>query len=158
MTRPRLDLEIYLPYLLNRAGSRIAVAFSAVVRDYGISLQTWRVLAALNQHEGQRIGDLAATTSIETSTLSRVIDAMVRKRLVERRRSADDARTVTVRRTYAGAALTDRVIPIARHYEDVALTGFSDEEAEVLRAMLRRLYDNMGVLEDEQRSAGAATE
>lgn len=156
MAKQRLDLADYLPYLLNRAGSRIATAFTTVARDYGISLQMWRVMAALQYREGQRIGDLAATTSIELSTLSRTIGALEAKGLVERRRSADDARTVTVHRTAAGADLTERIIPVAVHYEDVALAGFSPAEAETLKAMLRRLYANMTVLEEEQAGEGLA--
>ena len=41
-------LDDYLPYLLNRAGARIADAFGKVTRQHGISLQMWRVLAALH--------------------------------------------------------------------------------------------------------------
>ena len=40
-------LDTYLPYLLNRAGARIAAAFGEEMRPLGASLQMWRVLAAL---------------------------------------------------------------------------------------------------------------
>jgi DNA-binding MarR family transcriptional regulator len=156
MASPNLDLAGYLPYLLNRAGSRIATSFSAVARDYGISLQMWRVLAALHHRDGQRIGDLADTTSIEVSTLSRAIGTMEGKGLVKRRRPGGDARTVTVHRTRAGIDLTDRMIPLAAHYEDVALAGFTADEAAMLKALLRRLYDNMAVLENERQAEDRA--
>jgi DNA-binding MarR family transcriptional regulator len=147
-----LDLGDYLPYLLNRAGTRIAGAFSAVVRDYGVTLPMWRVLAALNDRgEGMRIGHLSECTSIEISTLSRVVDGLERKGLVRRRRSADDARAVRVEPTAAGTALTARIVPVARHYEDAALAGFSEAEARQIKALLVRLYDNMAALESEQR-------
>ena len=146
-----LDLDDYLPYLLNRAGSRIAAAFSEAVRDYGISLQMWRVLAALQQQEAQRIGALSQMTSIEVSTLSRIVDTMEKQGLVARARSRDDARAVTVARSEAGRALTRTIIPLARHYEAMALKGFSAEEARRLKAMLHRLYANMAALEEEQR-------
>lgn len=146
---PMLQLADYLPYLLNRAGSRIAAAFSEAVRAHGITLPIWRVLAALHHREGQRMSELSETTAIEISTLSRIVNGLVRRGLAERRRVDGDARAVTVHRTQAGRALTDRVIPLAMHYEDVALKGFSAEEAEVLRVMLRRVYVNMGQLEAE---------
>ena len=149
MTTAQLDLASYLPYLLNRAGSRIAASFSVVARDYGISLQMWRVLAALHYLDGQRIGDLAETTSIEVSTLSRALGTMEGKGLLERRRSGDDARTVTVHRLPVGIDLTERMSPIAVHYEAAALAGFTDSEAAMLKAMLRRLFDNMATLERE---------
>jgi DNA-binding MarR family transcriptional regulator len=140
-------LESYLPYLLNRAGTRIATAFGVEMRRVGASLQVWRVLAALRDSDGRRMGDLSKTTSIEVSTLTRLVDAMERDGLVERRRAAGDARAVMLHVTAAGRRLTKRILPIAERYESVALEGFSTREAEVLRRALRRLYANMEVLE-----------
>lgn len=156
MAKPAADLELaeYLPYLLNRAGSRIAASFSEAVREYGITLPIWRVLAALHHREGQRMGELAQTTAIELSTLSRIVGTLVQRGLAERERPESNARTVTVRRTAEGRDLTNRVIPLAMHYEAVALAGFSAEEAAVLKTMLRRVYANMGVLEDELEAGG----
>jgi DNA-binding MarR family transcriptional regulator len=144
------DLTRYLPYLINRTGVRIATAFGEVLREHRITLQMWRVLAALDHADGQRISDLARLTSIDVSTLSRILDAMQEKGLVERRRgNGGDARVVTVHETAAGHTLTGKIIPHARHYEDVALHGFSPEEEKALKAMLVRVYRNIAALEHE---------
>ncbi|MDP3158546.1 MAG: MarR family winged helix-turn-helix transcriptional regulator [Reyranella sp.] len=136
-------LDGYLPYLLNRAGARIATAFSEEVRPLGATLQTWRVLAALRERDGRRMGDLSETTSIEVSTLTRLVDGMEKKGLVARRRDAADARAVTLHATPAGRRMTRIILPIAERYEKVALEGFSETEATVLKTALRRLFDNM---------------
>ncbi len=136
-------LDGYLPYLLNRAGARIAAAFSEEVRPLGATLQTWRVLAALHERDGRRMGDLSETTSIEVSTLTRLVDNMESKGLVARRRDAADARAVTLHATPAGRRMTRIILPIAERYEKVALEGFSEAEARVLKTALRRLFDNM---------------
>lgn len=136
-------LDGYLPYLLNRAGSRIATAFSEEVRPLGATLQIWRVLAALRERDGCRMGDLSATTSIEVSTLTRLVDGMEKKGLVVRRRDEADARAVTLYATPAGRRLTQRLVPIAERYETVAMAGFNTAEAEALKAALKRLYVNM---------------
>jgi DNA-binding MarR family transcriptional regulator len=140
-------LDSYLPYLLNRAGARIAAAFSAEVRPLGATLQMWRVLAALREGDGRRMGDLSETTSIEVSTLTRLVDNMEKKGLVARRRDASDARVVALHVTPAGRRLTQRISPIAERYESVALAGFTAAEADILKAALRRLYRNMAALE-----------
>ena len=138
-----LPLDSYLPYLLNRAGARIATAFGEEVRPLGATLQMWRVLAALRERDGRRMGDLSETTSIEVSTLTRLVDNMEKKGLVARRRAAGDARVVALFVTAAGRRLTQRILPIAERYETVALEGFEPREAEALKAALRRLYANM---------------
>lgn len=140
-------LDSYLPYLLNRAGARIASAFGEEMRPLGASLQIWRVLAALRENDGQRMGGLSRTTSIEVSTLTRLVDNMEKSGLVERRREAEDARAVALHVTAAGRRLTKRILPIAERYQAVALEGFTPAEADVLKQALRRLYDNMDALE-----------
>jgi DNA-binding MarR family transcriptional regulator len=136
-------LASYLPYLLNRAGARIAAAFGEEMRPLGASLQIWRVLAALREKDGRRMGDLSQTTSIEVSTLTRLVDNMEKNGLVERRRDGADARVVALHVTASGRRLTRRILPIAERYEQVALKGFSAQEAGLLKAALRRLYENM---------------
>ena len=140
-------LEQYLPYLLNRAGARIAAAFNAEMRQIGASLQVWRVLAALREQDGRRMGDLSKTTSIEVSTLTRLVDNMEKDGLVARRRESGDARAISLHVTPSGRRLTQRIMPIAERYESVALKGFTAGETAVLKKALRRLYENMDALE-----------
>src|SRR5262245_66093704 len=109
-------LDSYLPYLLNRAGSRIATSFSDRVRPLGATLQMWRVLAALHERDGRRMGDLSGTTSIEVSTLTRLVGTMERKKLVGRRRDVEDDRVVTPRLTPACRRSTQRVVPVDDAY------------------------------------------
>lgn len=147
-------LGSYLPYLLNRAGARIATAFGEEMRPLGATLQIWRVLAALYEQDGRRMGDLSATTSIDVSTLTRLVDNMEKKGLVARRRDAGDARAVVLQVAPAGRRLTARILPIAERYERVALEGFSAAEAEQLKAALRRLYANMDGLKNPHGRRG----
>jgi DNA-binding MarR family transcriptional regulator len=147
-------LDSYLPYLLNRAGARIATAFGEEVRPLGATLQIWRVLAALRESDGRRMGDLSATTSIDVSTLTRLVDSMEKKGLVVRRRDPADARAVVLYVAPEGRRLTRRLLPIAERYENVALQGFDAKEAQQLRAALRRLYANMDGLESPQKARG----
>lgn len=143
------DLTSYLPYLLNRAGARIADHFSAWLRtEYDLTLPMWRVLAALYHQDGQRVGRLATMTTIEVSTLSRLLGTMQRRGLLARQRPSihvvgRDARAVTIHLTQAGRERTEQIIPAAQRYEAIALSGLSQEEVDVLHRLLRRLFDNM---------------
>jgi DNA-binding MarR family transcriptional regulator len=158
----RLDLDDYLPYLLNRAGAKIADAFGKVTRQHGISLQMWRVLAALHHLDGQSVSSLAEHTSIDISTLSRLLDQMQKKRLLLRRRDGDDQRSVTIHRTPAAQAITENLIPVALGYEAKALAGLDVRGTKALKTMLRRLYENLDALDEvappakKNRAAAAA--
>jgi MarR family transcriptional regulator, organic hydroperoxide resistance regulator len=137
------DLRNYLPYLVNRAGSRLVDAFTKELAPFGLTIAQWRILSALWHDGPMRLGALAAHTSIEVSTLSRSVATMARKELLTRTRSDPDARAVQVGLTKAGRRVTERLIPIALAYEAAAIAGFSPEETAALRRLLRRLYANM---------------
>lgn len=143
-----LELTRYLPYLLNRAGTRIATAFTRELKPHGIGLNRWRILAALHQVGESRMGELAEMTSIEGSTLSRAVGRLSSAKLVRRARPAEDQRGVSVGLTAEGRALTEAIIPLALRYERVALGDLGPREAAHLKRLLARLYDNMAGLDE----------
>ena len=138
-----LDLEAYTPYLLNRAGVRVANAFSQELKRFDISLQMWRVLVALWHSGGLRLSDLAGVTSIEISTLSRIVGGLQRKALVNRQRGDRDAREVQLALAPDGRAMTEKIIPLAVAYEARLITGLSPSEVATLKRLLLKLFDNM---------------
>jgi DNA-binding MarR family transcriptional regulator len=141
--RASFDLGDFLPYLLNRAGARLALGFSRGLKRHGVVLQEWRVLAVLLAHGTQRLLDLAALTSIDRSTLSRLVERMERGGLVARSRTAIDGRETLVTLTPQGRKTTRAILPMARHYESVALEGLSADEAKALKQLLVRVYANL---------------
>ena len=128
--RRRLDFSEYLPYLINRVGWLLVVDFGQnTLARHQLSIAMWRVLAVLANDDGQRQIDVAARTSIDVSTLSRVVTRLVKMGLVTRTRSATNNREVVVRLTPKGAAILARVIPA--------------KDLGVVRRSLRRMYQNL---------------
>lgn len=140
---PALRLDDYLPYLINRVGVSLATRFGAVLRREGISLPDWRVLAALRERNGQRLTELACRTSIEISTLSRLVGSLEANGLVTRDRDAEDARAIAIRLSAPGEALTARLTPAAETLEHTALAGLTEADARQIKAILHRVYDNL---------------
>ena len=141
------NLQDSIPYLIARAGLRMGQSFTREVRKFDMTLTEWRVCSTLHHLPHQRLSDVALKTSTEPSTLSRVVDGLLRRGLLLRDRSGDDARALALSLTPEGVAITQRLIPMAQLYERVSLNGFTAEQAEQLRQMLRRLYDNMTPLD-----------
>ena len=142
--RPHLDLDNYLPYLINRVGSAIAEIYTGdILTPLGISLDMWRVLAALSNNGEQRQIDLVENTSIDVSTMSRLITRMVRQGLVTRNRSKTSSREVVIALTTKGRAQVDGLIPIAKKLEGVAVTGLPPKDLAVVKRALKRMYDNL---------------
>ena len=137
------------PYLLNRVGVRMGELFSRRIEPYGVTLPMYRVMAALSEVPGQRLGDLCVMTTVELSTLSRLIGTMEKMNLVSRSRLEGNARTVAIHLTNEGATLLESLMPIAKHYEDVATSQLSRSAIEALKKTLTDIYNVLDIIEDE---------
>jgi DNA-binding MarR family transcriptional regulator len=157
MAAPKIDfvLQDYVPYLINRAGTKIASEFSREISAFGITLQMWRVLAALWQSGQQSLADLSYRTSIEISTLSRIVGRMEAKKLVKRGRSGDDRRALSLALTKAGERMTQKIIPIANRYERAATRGMTAADIKRMRRLLKLLFANIDVPSGEDAGQGA---
>jgi DNA-binding MarR family transcriptional regulator len=143
----KLVLQDFLPYLLNRAGLRIGLLFSRDIEPHDVTLPMWRVLIELWHNGDHRLGELAERTSIDLSTLSRLLVVMQRKQLIVRRRSGLDGRALSLTLTERGLELTEKIAPYALHYEDVAMQGLSDDDVKRLKRLLKKVYDNLQAAE-----------
>jgi DNA-binding MarR family transcriptional regulator len=142
-----------LPYLLARLGVRMGDLFIRVVGKEGLTLPMYRVLAALaEQGRPLRLGELAALTSAEMSTMSRLIADMHRDGIVFRERPQNNQRSLQVSLTPHGAALAERFMPVAAHYEKVATGTMTAKEATALRATLAQIFENLDRLEQDLES------
>ncbi len=142
--RTGLKLDDFLPYLVNRVGAALVARFTreTLARER-LTIDMWRVLAALSENGGQRQVDLAGMTSIETSTVSRLVTRLIHRGLVTRSRSRTNSREVVVRLSPRGIALVRKLIPIARALERAALEGIPAKDLAAIKGRLRRIYANL---------------
>ena len=122
----------------------VAEQFGAdALAEHGLSIAMWRVMAVLASKGSQRQIDLADLTSIDASTLSRIVTRLVRMRLLTRTRSTSSNREVAVTLSAKGNALVARLIPLAHKIEADAAAGLSPGDLAVVKRCLRRIYSSM---------------
>src|SRR5579875_595153 len=95
------------------AASRALVAVAARsvgTIDEDITLPQYRVLVVLYTQGPQSAGDLAAALEVNPSTASRMIERLVRKRLVQRTRARRDRRILRVTLTADGQRVVTAVM------------------------------------------------
>jgi DNA-binding MarR family transcriptional regulator len=142
--RTPLDLSEHLPHLVNRVGSALAERFSAeALTAAGLSIASWRVLVVLSSNGALRQTDLAELTSIDVSTLSRLITRLVRDGLARRARSRSDSREVSVGLTRKARALMTRLVPTATRLENAATRSLSKRDIATLKRSLRKMHQNL---------------
>jgi len=136
------QLEQAIPFLLARAGARMGNAFGSELKAFDLTLSEWRVCVSLLSAPDQTLSELAPHAGTKISAVSRIVDRLAQQGLVIRTPSASDGRSIHMRLTDKGMALTKKIVPFARDYEAIALTGFSAAEITALKDMLNRIYAN----------------
>ena len=142
--KPRLQLENYLPYLVNRVGAALADHFTATtLARHQLSIMMWRVLVVLSNNGGRRLIDLSQMTSIDLSTLSRMVARLVRLGIVSRKRSKVSDREVEVKMTLKGQSLVARIIPSGIDYEKQLIKDISASDVAIAQRVLKQMYANL---------------
>ncbi|MDG1211991.1 MAG: MarR family transcriptional regulator [Paracoccaceae bacterium] len=129
----------YLLYLLAAASEGASAEFHATVRDQGLRVPEWRVLAILVEQDGAMITRLAKFALMEQSRLTRIIDQMIDKGFVERAADKDDGRRVRIWLTAEGRRRAEVLVGEARGHEADVLASLPAAEAERLKPALQSL-------------------
>lgn len=95
----------HLGLLLERAGRVVGDRLSRSIGRAGITSDHWRVLRHLADEAGHTMGEIAERLEMNPPTLTKLIDRMVGKSLVQRAADPEDSRRVLVYVTDAGLAL-----------------------------------------------------
>ncbi|RZS85706.1 MarR family winged helix-turn-helix transcriptional regulator [Pigmentiphaga kullae] len=135
------------PYLLNRVGVRIGELFSKRLKPYDLTLPMYRVLVSLWETGDQRLNELGKATTLEVSSLSRLVGTMEERGLVVRNRLEDNARAVAINLTVEGRRLAEELIPQAVEFEEVAIHSFGRSEVARLKSAMLDIYEHLNALD-----------
>jgi DNA-binding MarR family transcriptional regulator len=139
-----LDLSNYFPYLINRVGMALVERFTRdALQAPKLSIALWRVLAVTANNEGVRQIDLVRLTSIEVSTVSRLVTRLVQLGLIARSRSTTSNREVIVKLTPKGKALFQELSPFAFELQKTATRGISRKDLTIAKRVLAQMYENL---------------
>jgi DNA-binding MarR family transcriptional regulator len=126
---------------------RINQAVSRRLRAHRLNPQRFWVLVNLMETPGSTLRELARRLHMDEPSASRIVANLTRRRLVSQRQDAIDRRRRNLELTAEGQKLARTVAPIAKEVRRAVEAGFSEEEKETLRRLLRRVVDNVAALE-----------
>lgn len=113
---------------------------------HGLTDAQWKPLWMLQQGRAGTPVELARESGIDAGAMTRMVDRLVAKGLVERLRSETDRRVVNLRLTAAGEEAAGHVPAVLASIHNDVLEGFSAEEWAQLKAFLARALANAQAL------------
>ncbi|MFZ5781319.1 MAG: MarR family winged helix-turn-helix transcriptional regulator [Pseudomonadota bacterium] len=138
--------------LLSRAARQWRRAADVDIKPFDLTEATWLPLVHIARAPTPpRQKDLAASMSLDGSSVVRLLDSLERAGFIQRREGEQDRRAKIITLTPRGRAIADKVEAVAKRIRDDALAGISDREIDTA---VRVLLHVCRVLEtrDEERT------
>jgi len=105
----------------------------------GLTPRQFAILFTVGQNEGLSQTNLVERTGIDRSTLADIIRRLLKKGLLQRRRTKEDARAYVVRLTASGQSAIKKAEPAARKTDERLLSVLSATERNNFLKALQRI-------------------
>jgi len=141
-----IDQEDYPGFSIGRTNYLFRVVVIDMLQRCKSSLnpeEAW-ILMVLQTHGGPLpTSELNGVMMRDPSTVTRQLNSLAKKNMIERRRNAADGRAVTLHLTRTGRAEMKRLNPAIRELRHRAFEGIDADDLEVMVKCLQKVQNNL---------------
>jgi DNA-binding MarR family transcriptional regulator len=142
-------------YLIKRAQSLMMDLMEPVFEERGFTFLQYMILAWIRDGIAVNPKDICAQYRHDSGALTRVIDQLADRGLLERVRRDRDRRKVELQLTAAGRDTLENLVPLVVGKLNLALADFSRAEVHEFQRLLIKLNTQLlGAVEPELSAAG----
>jgi DNA-binding MarR family transcriptional regulator len=136
--------ELY-SFITGKASTAIARRLQKKFNSAGVNLtiEQWSVLYHLWKSDGMNQQELCNATFRDKPSITRLVDNLEKLDLVKRVSDGRDRRINKVFLTKNAEALEEKSMALAEETLNDALAGVSQEQIEMCKEVLQRVYDNL---------------
>ncbi len=135
------DFDRSLPMSLLRAREAVMSKFIPSLKEHGLSAQQWRAIRSLDQEDGIEISELSKRCYLLKPSMSRIVQNLEARALIERRSVASDQRRTALYLTGQGRDLVELVAPRSEERYQFISRQFGNGKLELLQELLEDLVN-----------------
>jgi DNA-binding MarR family transcriptional regulator len=137
-TMPDHDLSQYLAYLLASAHRQMRIGIAQSIADEEVNEEHWRILEVVADEQGHSMGELAEKVLLNNPALTKNIDRLVSRGLVQRAQDERDSRKVLVYISDRGLEMVARLKVSVDAHHDVIEEALGPRKTSQLKRLLER--------------------
>ena len=142
----KIDQKDYPGFAIGRSNYLFRVCVIDILKQYKSSLnpeEAW-ILLVLQTHDGPLpTSELNGVMMRDPSTVTRQLNSLAKKNMIERRRDTDDGRAVTLHLTRSGRAELKRLNPAVDILRNKAFEGIKPADMAVMVSCLQKIQSNL---------------
>lgn len=147
----QLRLDDFLAYRTVRLADKMSRAVSGIYKTrFGLTIPQWRIIATIAAQPGLSAKHIAGNTAMDKVKVSRAVQQLMSRGLLERVPLPDDGRAYQLLLTDKGTQLYQTIVPLAREWQAQLLAVLSDEERDTLMDAIDKL--ELALDSSEQRA------
>jgi len=139
------ELEAHLGYWVRFVSNQVSHAFSVKLAARQVTVAEWVVLRELFDVEVRVASDLAARLGMTRGAISKLVDRLEAKGLIERRASQGDGRYQDLALTTEGRRLVPQLSALADQNDEEFFGHLSAKERAALEAVMRDIVQRLGL-------------
>jgi len=145
MAIPSDDSFSNYSFLLEKTNKKIKHYAKQQFRALGfeVTVDQWAVLKILAEHKTLNQVTLAQLIHKDTPTVTRILDLLSQKNMIERQHDVEDRRRICVCLTKAGEQTVEKMLPEVRKIRMHAWKHLSEEDFKHFVRILNTIYDNL---------------
>lgn len=150
-----IDPDAFTPRLLALLSNALVWRESHELRrQFDLGTNEWRVISALAMNPGFSASEVSEFLVVNKAIVSKSVNTLVDRGLVMLAEGARGSRPMYL--TAAGAAMHDDMLPISLRGQDIILAHMSPAEIARLNALLRKMLEEMRVLQSIENESWLA--
>jgi len=132
-------------FTLSKLGFHVSRRFAEAIAPLGIVPPQAGILQLVGREPGQSQQALSKKIGVPPNRLVGLIDELEARELLRRERSPSDRRVFALHLTAQGEEMVERIRAIGVEHERAVTAALTDDEAQQLADLLRRVADEQGI-------------
>jgi DNA-binding MarR family transcriptional regulator len=137
------NFEYHIGYWLRCLSNFVSHTFAEKLAKEDISVPQWVVLRTLYDHDNVTLNEAAALVGVDKSSLSRMIERLVQRKLVDRSEGVD-RRSLGLSLTPAARKLVPRLAKLADQNDEEFFQTLSSKQREEFLGTIKQLLEANG--------------
>lgn len=147
-----MNLDEMVGFNITLTSKRIVHRLNQLLADYEITAEQWSVLKKVDDNTSMNQKQLAILVEKDQPTLTKILDLLVKRKLINRIPNKNDRRSFCVVMTDKGHELRKQVAPVVEQWFQNIVNDIPVEKLQIyieVTKRLKRTLDNMPLKAEE---------
>ncbi len=137
--------EMLFGFIVEKTAKKMKQSFSRILLDRkaGITVDQWVIIKILNDEDGISQFEIAKRSFKDAPTVTRILDLLGRKKLIQRIPGKLDRRKFEVHLTALGKSKVKEILPIAHEFRKSCYAGINPKDLGLIEELMNTIFNNL---------------